>query len=146
MQAARMTAALVVVLAGLSSRAAHGQAAPAPAAVEIRFTSRVRASGGPVVCALFRKNGWLKRPTSTVKSPVRGHEATCIFAGVAPGIYAIVAFHDANDNGKIDKNFLGIPSESWCTSRNAAALFGPPSFDAAKFQAKGGVIRLDGSM
>ena len=49
------------------------------------------------------------------------------------GDYAIKAFHDENSNGKIDTNFLGIPTESYGFSNNAKGLLGPPSFDKAKF-------------
>jgi uncharacterized protein (DUF2141 family) len=49
------------------------------------------------------------------------------------GEYAIKAFHDEDSNDKIDTNFFGIPTESYGFSNNAKALFGPPSFDKAKF-------------
>jgi len=32
-------------------------------------------------------------------------------AGIPPGTYAIACYHDENDNGKLDTNFLGIPKE-----------------------------------
>lgn len=142
----RPTALLAIYLSGACSRAALAQGVDTNRATEIRFTSRVPSSGGQVICALFRETGWLKKPTVTVKSPIRGHESTCVFAGVDAGTYAIVAFHDKNGNGSIDKNFLGIPTESWCTSRNATAVFGPPSFGAAKFLARAAVVRLSASM
>ena len=49
------------------------------------------------------------------------------------GDYAIKAFHDEDSNGKIDTNFLGIPTESYGFSNNAKGLLGPPGFDKAKF-------------
>lgn len=137
---------VMVSLAALCSQPAYAEAPRTSRASEIRFTASVSRSGGQLVCALFRENGWLKRPTATVTAALRGHEASCVFAGVEAGVYAVVAFHDENRNGIIDKNFLGIPTESWCTSRNAKGLFGPPSFDSAKFRARSGVIRLTGSM
>jgi uncharacterized protein (DUF2141 family) len=41
--------------------------------------------------------------------------------------------HDENNNGKLDVNFLGIPTEGVGASNDAKAMFGPPTFDAAKF-------------
>lgn len=42
---------------------------------------------------------------------------------------AITAFHDANENGELDKNAIGIPTEKYGFSNNPAPGFGPPSFD-----------------
>jgi uncharacterized protein (DUF2141 family) len=30
---------------------------------------------------------------------------------VTPGDYAISVFHDENSNGKLDRNFMGMPKE-----------------------------------
>jgi UDP:flavonoid glycosyltransferase YjiC (YdhE family)/uncharacterized protein (DUF2141 family) len=110
---------------------------------EIRFTTtNVDGNEGHVVCALFKRDGWLKAPVQVRKSSISAHAARCIFTGIEPGVYAISTFHDENDNGDIDTNFLGIPTEDWCTSRNAHGFMGPPSFDDAKFTYKGGVVRL----
>ena len=49
------------------------------------------------------------------------------------GEYAIKAFHDEDSDDKIDTNFMGIPTESYGFSNNVKGLFGPPSFDKAKF-------------
>jgi uncharacterized protein (DUF2141 family) len=53
------------------------------------------------------------------------------------GIYAIALFIDANENFKIDKNFLGIPKEQYGFSNNAMGKLSGPSFEQAKFQVKG---------
>ena len=57
----------------------------------------------------------------------------CRFKNIPKGTYAIAIFHDANRNGILDKNFLGIPKEQTGTSNNVAVHFGPPSFEKAKF-------------
>jgi len=44
-----------------------------------------------------------------------------------PGAYAIAAYHDENDNQKLDKAFTGIPTENYGFSNNARGMFGPPS-------------------
>jgi uncharacterized protein (DUF2141 family) len=53
---------------------------------------------------------------------------------VPPGAYAIMLIDDENNNGKLDTNFLGIPSEG-CGASNGAAggPFGGPKWDDAKF-------------
>ena len=50
---------------------------------------------------------------------------------LAPGRYALSAFHDENDNGELDTNLMGIPSEGYGFGNDASAAFGPPSFKAA---------------
>lgn len=52
-----------------------------------------------------------------------------------PGSYAVSVIHDENGNRKLDKNFMGIPTEGVGFSRNAAMTFGPPSFAKASFDA-----------
>ena len=56
------------------------------------------------------------------------------FENIPNGIYSIAIFHDTNSNGILDKNFVGMPTESYGFSNNARGLFGPPSFDEAKFE------------
>lgn len=50
------------------------------------------------------------------------------------GSYAITAFHDANSNGELDKNFFGVPVELYGFSNNARGTFGPPYFNDARFE------------
>ena len=49
------------------------------------------------------------------------------------GEYAISIFYDANDNGELDTNFIGIPKEPVALSNNAKAKFGPPKYKDAVF-------------
>jgi hypothetical protein len=39
-----------------------------------------------------------------------------------------------------------MPTEEYCASRDARGTFGPPSFDDAKFEYRGGTKRLVGRM
>lgn len=55
-----------------------------------------------------------------------------VFRGLKPGRYAVVAFHDRNMDGRLDKTLLGVPKEGYGFSRGARGLLGPPDFrDAA---------------
>jgi uncharacterized protein (DUF2141 family) len=51
-----------------------------------------------------------------------------------PGKYAVAAYVDNNKNGKQDKNFLGVPKESYGFSNDARGMFGPPDFAEAEFE------------
>lgn len=50
------------------------------------------------------------------------------------GEYAVAVYHDSNDNGKMDTNFIGIPEEPSGMSNGHVPKFGPPRYDASKIQ------------
>ena len=54
------------------------------------------------------------------------------------GTYAIKAFHDVNDNGELDTNWMGIPKEPYGFSNDAMGAMGPPKFHQASFVVKKG--------
>jgi len=60
-----------------------------------------------------------------------GAEVTVLFENVKPGDYGLSVFHDENENGELDSNFVGIPKEGFAFGNNAMGMFGPPSFDKA---------------
>ncbi len=59
------------------------------------------------------------------------------------GKYAVSVFHDENNDGKLNKNFLGIPKESIGVSNNVKNKFGPPTFEQAKFNINQSVIEIN---
>lgn len=63
---------------------------------------------------------------------VTGSSIHVVFENLKTGNYAVSIFHDANANGKLDKNSLGIPKEGFGFGNNAMGTFGPPSFEKAK--------------
>jgi len=65
---------------------------------------------------------------------VHGGVATASFEVPADGNYAVAVYHDENGNGIFDRNFLGIPKEGYGFSNDAPVFFGPPSFEAARFE------------
>lgn len=105
----------------------------------------IRNDHGVIDCKLYSsKDGF---PSEAIKAyqhiRVRisdKKKAVCGFSNVVPGAYAISVFHDENENGKLDTNFLGIPNEGVGSSNDAKGFMGPPSFDKAMFQVgEGGV-------
>ncbi len=70
-----------------------------------------------------------------IKADIRGGKATLAFPALLPGDYAVVVFHDANDNGVIDHNLIGIPSEELGFSNAFKLSFssGLPTFDRLRF-------------
>jgi len=56
------------------------------------------------------------------------------FRNIPSGTYAIAVFHDKNKNGKLDKNFLGIPKEGYGFSNNPKVGFSQPTFQQSSFE------------
>jgi uncharacterized protein (DUF2141 family) len=54
-----------------------------------------------------------------------------VFPDLRPGRYAVIAFHDENDNGRLDENAWGVPTEGYGFSNDAHGFLAAPSFDAA---------------
>lgn len=50
------------------------------------------------------------------------------FDQLPPGRYAVAVIHDANNDGKLNTGFLGIPKEGFGFSRNPRIGIGAPSF------------------
>jgi uncharacterized protein (DUF2141 family) len=55
-----------------------------------------------------------------------------------PDYYAVAMFHDENNNGELDHNFLGIPTEGYGFSNNPKLRFGPPEFAQGRVRARPG--------
>jgi len=73
---------------------------------------------------------------------IRKSQARCDFEDIPPGNYAMAVVHDENMNGKLDANWVGIPTEGYGFSNNAKALLGAPSFSAASFRYEGQSINM----
>ncbi len=143
-----MRAGLIVSLivgASLASSAAVRPLRADPPPV-LEFRTMLRSEQGVVRCGLFTEKSWLRAPLKAAVATIRGSSAVCVFKSVPKGVYAISAFHDQNNNGKLDTNFIGLPTEDYCASRDARNSFGPPSFGDAKFSYSGGVARLSARM
>lgn len=93
----------------------------------------VDGSMGHVLVAVCTEDQFLGAGcTSTGKVPAAPGAVTILLTNVAPGVYAVQAFHDENDNMDIDRSLLGFPKEGMGFSNDAPMRYGPPQFaDAA---------------
>ncbi|SDX84081.1 DUF2141 domain-containing protein [Hymenobacter psychrophilus] len=53
-----------------------------------------------------------------------------------PGEWAVAITQDLNNNDKVDKNLLGIPTEPFAFSNNVRPRLAPPAFDDCKFMVR----------
>jgi uncharacterized protein (DUF2141 family) len=66
-------------------------------------------------------------------STIAGTTSKVVFSKLPAGSYAVAVYHDKNNNKILDKNYLGIPIESYGFSNNARRTFSAPSFEEASF-------------
>ena len=64
------------------------------------------------------------------REPARAGVVEMRVRNVKPGSYAVAVFHDTNGNGKLDRSFIGLPSEPYGFS-NDVGRRGFPSFEGA---------------
>lgn len=57
-----------------------------------------------------------------------------MFPNVSAGIYAIAVMHDEKDNRRLDKNFLGVPTEGYGVSNNKTYAMSTPKWSESTFQ------------
>jgi len=131
---------MLAALCASSGGTARGDSRPHN---EVLLSVSVGKARGRVLCGVYERGGWLKRPVKGSAASIRGNVATCRFADLKPGNYAAGAFQDANSNGKFDRSWTGMPDEPWCVSRGPRGTLGPPSFDAAMFSVSEGTVRLN---
>lgn len=99
-----------------------------------------RNSDGLCVACLFNNasafTGNAGKPVACKKIPIEKKATQVVFEDVLPGEYALMVFHDANRNGKMDTNFLGIPNEGYGASKNRLPFASAPVFKDNKFLVK----------
>jgi uncharacterized protein (DUF2141 family) len=107
--------------------------------VIVRITGVRNAKGKVVVGMWNSKDGFPKERAKAFRQAsveIVNGTATAIFAGVPYGEYAVAAYHDENNNGKMDTGFLGIPVEGVGASNNPHPKFSAPSFTECRFDVR----------
>lgn len=101
--------------------------------ITINFTG-IKSNKGDLYIALYnKKKSFLKKPIKSKIIKVENLKATAFFKNIITGEYAVSAFHDINDNKKMDTKIFGIPKEPTGISNNTTGFMGPPKYKNAKF-------------
>lgn len=138
------TAALLLSIATLQAAAftfvplgsAHAQDA---ASVTVTFTG-IRTPSGAIMAGLYDSEASFAggQPLQGVRIDVTGGDATTVLSGLAPGRYAIKAYHDVDGDGRMGTNPFGLPTEPYAASNNARGEMGPPAWADAVFEVTAG--------
>lgn len=94
----------------------------------------VQNTNGNLMIAVYQgAEGFLKQDhaiAATILNAARGGRAITL-RGLPAGDYAAAIFHDADGDGKMNTNLIGIPTEGFGFSNNASGTMGPPDFAQA---------------
>jgi outer membrane protein len=121
---------ILAAVMGLLLPWAAGRALAAEVSVQLENPP----SSGTVALALFSSAntfGDLRDPARLETYTLDGSDRY-VLTDVPAGEYALMVYYDENDNLKIDKNFIGIPTEPLGFSNNYRPK-GPPSYTRAAF-------------
>ena len=96
----------------------------------------VRSDQGDILGAVHVRTPGVKFPARdgegtvhSFRTRAREGTITVVFQDVAPGEYALTAFHDEDGSGEINSNALGIPTEGYAFGNDATGFMGPPKFE-----------------
>jgi uncharacterized protein (DUF2141 family) len=104
----------------------------------VRVTG-ARNTKGKIGVTLFQNAQGFPEDTSkairqeSVEIDPKTMSAQVMFKDLPQGTFAISVLHDENGNGKMDKNFVGMPKEGYGASNNPSKKRRAPTFDEAKF-------------
>ncbi|MCU6499216.1 DUF2141 domain-containing protein [Rugamonas sp. A1-17] len=109
-------------------------ATPAGAADLKIVVNGVASANGTIMVALYNSaETYQQKPFRATAALAVAGTTQIEFKDLPAGDYAFSLFHDANGNGKMDANLVGIPTEDYAFSNNAMGKYGPPKFEAARF-------------
>jgi len=100
------------------------------------------SDNGTVNFAFYNEENFMKQPIYSKSASVEKGKSTVVFENVPEGSYAIICFHDENENNSMDFDENRMPIESYGLSNNNMN-FGPPEFESAKFEVKDNAISLE---
>lgn len=126
---------LILLLAGTCAGLA---AQTGSATLTVRVVG-ARNSKGRIALELFQ--GETGFPSDSAKAirlqqaeiDAQTRSAQFVLQGIPYGAYGVAVFHDENMNGKLDRNFIGVPKEGYGASNNPKKRMGPPLYDDARF-------------
>ena len=98
--------------------------------------SNLRSDTATIVVGLYGTKNKFPDPKDQLKVyyfKPNGKELTATITDLTFGEYALAIYQDVNGNGKIDKNFVGIPTEPYAFSNNYHPKVKAPNFNDCKF-------------
>jgi uncharacterized protein (DUF2141 family) len=100
----------------------------------------LRSNDGKVGLTLFNaEEGFPSTPENAIQKryvDISNNTAEATFENVPEGKYAIAAYHDEDEDGEIETNWIGIPKEGTGSSNNPKSRMGPPRYEDCEFDTR----------
>ncbi|MFW0718592.1 DUF2141 domain-containing protein [Pedobacter sp. N23S346] len=104
--------------------------------------SDIRSAKGKIILNVFKDEASYEKqqPYTTLSFDKKAisNGVLMVKGTVATGIYGITLIDDENGNGKLEKNFMGIPKEGFGFSNFFMTKMKKPAFNEFKFELKPG--------
>lgn len=115
---------------------------PGEIRLELTVSGIAPAKGQVTVVAYDNARTFLERGARLfkVRLPASATVVTCLSLP-HPGTYAIAVYHDANNDGKFGRSWIGLPIEGWGFSNDPPRSFGVPAFASVSFEADARGVR-----
>ncbi len=124
---------LIAILIFSFTNTVNGQEEKETMNLTVEF-SGMKSDKGSLFVALYNTEvDFLKKGYKGEIAEIKNKKTVVVFKNLPKGVYAISAFHDVNDNKKMDTNFIGIPKEPIGMSNDAKGFMGPPKYNDSKF-------------
>lgn len=124
----RVAAFVSIALLSLSAAAALAAEAARPASLSVTVTGLHSTKGKVIACLWRDKAGFpscaKSKTAQRISLPVSGATMQLAFPDLAPGRYAVTVEHDENGDGKMGRNFIGMPTEGVGASNNPGGMPG----------------------
>ncbi|MDN3593784.1 DUF2141 domain-containing protein [Zunongwangia endophytica] len=119
-----------LLITGISSAQESKTAKTGSISVEIL---NVTSDDGKIMYAIYTKDSFMKKPNYSKSATIEDGKSMITFDDVPEGEYAVICFHDKNDNDKMDFESNGMPKEDYGISNNKLNPYGPPTWEEGKF-------------
>lgn len=100
------------------------------------IVKNLKSPTAPVIIGVYGTKNKFPDPNDQLKQykfKPNGTELNAKIRSLKYGTYALALYQDVNGNGKIDKDFLGIPTEPYGFSDNYRPRVKAPDFNDCKF-------------
>lgn len=104
----------------------------------------VKVGGGALRVGVYREPATFRKEDkalAVVTAPADAVRVELSIPGLAPGPYAIMAYHDENADGVLNRRFGMFPTEGYGLSNNPRVA-GPPAFEDSAFDVNGAETRV----
>jgi len=134
----RNIAAGMTLSLGMLSTAAEA----APLLLEVQ---NIQGDAGEIRASIYREPESFRKEDKALQvasAPARAGSVTLDFDSLPPGRYAVMVYHDANSDRKLNLRFGMFPVEGYGLSNNPTVI-GPPKFESSAFDLRDGENRIE---